>query len=68
MKNCFILIYIQGNVLVYPEQSVYLIDFDKARHFKGSASDLRKAYICRWRRAVIKHGLPEVLSEYVSAG
>jgi 3-deoxy-D-manno-octulosonic acid kinase len=55
-----------GNVLVSPEGLVYIVDFDKAHYFRGSASTLRDLYLRRWRRAVIKHGLSPVLSEMMS--
>lgn len=54
-----------GNVLVAPDSSLYLIDFDKARIFAGSSVELRDRYLRRWRRAVIKHKLPETLSEII---
>ena len=57
-----------GNVLVGPGASVHLVDFDKAGEFSGSREDLRDKYVFRWRRAVIKHRLPEVLSELVCLG
>jgi 3-deoxy-D-manno-octulosonic acid kinase len=56
------------NVLIDPEGKVYLIDFDKAREFKGSRRQLRMKYLNRWRRAVIKHGLPDIFSEIVALG
>lgn len=52
-----------GNVLVNQRDHLYLIDFDKAHHFKGSEARLRDLYLRRWRRAVIKHQLPETLTE-----
>jgi 3-deoxy-D-manno-octulosonic acid kinase len=55
-----------GNVLVTPPGLVYIVDFDKAHIFNGSASALRDLYLRRWRRAVIKHGLSPVLSEMMS--
>lgn len=55
-----------GNVLVDPNGKVYLIDFDKAQSWEGSKNKLRDLYLCRWRRAVIKHQLPEILSETAS--
>jgi 3-deoxy-D-manno-octulosonic acid kinase len=55
-----------GNVLVTPEGTVYIVDFDKAHYFSGSAHALRDLYLRRWRRAVIKHGLSPVLSEMMS--
>jgi 3-deoxy-D-manno-octulosonic acid kinase len=55
-----------GNVLVSPTGVVYIVDFDKAHFFQGSAAALRDLYLRRWRRAVIKHGLSPVLSETMS--
>ncbi|MGI6525724.1 MAG: lipopolysaccharide kinase InaA family protein [Bdellovibrionota bacterium] len=52
-----------GNVLVDPYEKAYIIDFDKAYLYKRSLNSLRDYYLCRWRRAVIKHHLPEYLSE-----
>lgn len=57
-----------GNVLVDGDNKVYFIDFDKAHEFRGCRNALRDKYLCRWRRAVIKHSLPEVLAEIISAG
>ncbi len=56
-----------GNVLIADSGKAYIIDFDKAGTFHKSRSLLRDKYLCRWRRAVIKHELPEVLSELLSA-
>lgn len=55
-----------GNVLLGGDKQVYLIDFDKASSYKGSLRDLRDFYLCRWRRACLKHNLPEYLSEIMS--
>jgi hypothetical protein len=55
-----------GNVLVSPTGVVYIVDFDKAHYFRGSAQALRELYLRRWRRAVIKHGLSPILSEMMS--
>lgn len=55
-----------GNVLVGGDDTVYIVDFDKACHFKGSHQALRELYLRRWRRAVIKHKLPPLLSEMMS--
>jgi serine/threonine protein kinase len=52
-----------GNVLVSDDGATQLIDFDKALIFKGRKNELRDRYITRWRRASIKHRLPEFLSE-----
>lgn len=57
-----------GNVLVNTANEICIIDFDKASYFSGSKNDLRDRYLTRWRRAVIKHGLPESLSESVCPG
>ena len=50
-----------GNLLIDHDNHVYIIDFDKARHYKGSKDKLRSRYLKRWKRAVIKHDLPEML-------
>ena len=55
-----------GNVLVREDNRVYVVDFDKACHFNGSYQALRELYLRRWRRAVIKHKLPPLLSEMMS--
>jgi 3-deoxy-D-manno-octulosonic acid kinase len=52
-----------GNVLVDADGKVFLLDFDKAQKVAGKRNKLRDYYLCRWRRAVIKYNLPEVLSE-----
>ncbi|MCB0338463.1 MAG: hypothetical protein KDD53_02615 [Bdellovibrionales bacterium] len=57
-----------GNVAVDLENRVFLLDFDKAREFKGAKNRLRDAYLHRWRRAVLKHNLPDYLSEIVCLG
>ncbi|OEU55314.1 MAG: hypothetical protein BA868_06745 [Desulfobacterales bacterium C00003106] len=57
-----------GNVLVNRDDRVFLVDFDKARVYRGNKNRLRDRYIKRWRRAVIKHHLPEILLETMRAG
>ena len=57
-----------GNVLLDQNNRAYLLDFDKASSFKGKLNYLRDRYLCRWRRAVIKHSLPEYLTELMSHG
>jgi hypothetical protein len=52
-----------GNVLVDGKGRVYVVDFDKAAPFKGSAAALRSRYRKRWCRAVKKHGLPRLLCD-----
>jgi 3-deoxy-D-manno-octulosonic acid kinase len=50
-----------GNVLVDAKFNIFLIDFDKAYLTRLARHKLRTKYIDRWRRAVIKHRLPERL-------
>lgn len=57
-----------GNVLVDSNDRVFLLDFDKACLFRGNKNRLRDHYLRRWRRAVIKHRLPEMLSEMIYTG
>jgi len=57
-----------GNIIYNSKNEVFFVDFDKARIYKGKKNDLRDLYICRWRRAVIKYKLPEILSEHLSSG
>lgn len=55
-----------GNVLIDRANSVYMIDFDKACSLRLSEKNMRERYLCRWRRAVLKHNLPEILLEALS--
>lgn len=48
-----------GNVLADGADQLFVIDFDKARHYRGGKHGLAKKYCSRWRRAVIKHRLPD---------
>ena len=57
-----------GNVVVDRNKTVFILDFDKAYKFQGSLNRLRDLYLRRWRRAVIKHKLPDYLSERVCLG
>ena len=57
-----------GNVVVSEDNKVYLLDFDKAENVELERKDLRDQYVWRWRRAVIKHKLPEQLSELFCLG
>ena len=50
-----------GNVLVDNENRIFIIDFDKAGYYGKSKSNLRKKYLQRWNRAVLKHKLSETL-------
>ncbi len=51
-----------GNVLVDNQDNLYIIDFDKARTTPQNRQKLKKKYLCRWQRAVLKHQLPAVLN------
>jgi tRNA A-37 threonylcarbamoyl transferase component Bud32 len=57
-----------GNVLVDPSDNLHILDFDKAEEFTGRDYELRDRYLFRWRRAAIKHKLPDVLTEIVCLG
>lgn len=57
-----------GNVIVDAAGQPYILDFDRAHRFEGRKNALRDRYLHRWRRAVIKHGLPDYLAEYVCLG
>lgn len=52
-----------GNILVNDNDQVFIIDFHKARMFNGRKEKLLKKYCARWKRAVKKHGLPEMLND-----
>ena len=55
-----------GNVLVDRNGEIFLVDFDKARVAGLGEYALREWYIRRWRRAVIKHKLPQLLNELIA--
>ena len=57
-----------GNVLVDSSDRVFILDFDRAGVSRWDRNNLRDKYLMRWRRAVTKHGLPDMLSEMMSAG
>lgn len=58
-----------GNVIISAINDLpYIIDFDKAIVYKGTKAQLKELYLRRWRRAVIKHNLPEILSEIMCLG
>jgi 3-deoxy-D-manno-octulosonic acid kinase len=56
-----------GNVVVDSNGQIFILDFDKATVFTGKLNRLRDLYLHRWRRAVIKHNLPESFSELFCA-
>jgi 3-deoxy-D-manno-octulosonic acid kinase len=51
-----------GNVLVDNQDNLYIIDFDKARTTPQNRQKLKKKYLSRWQRAVVKYQLPAVLN------
>jgi len=55
-----------GNVLIDRTGKIYIIDFDKARINVENTMQLRKMYISRWRRAVLKHHLPTILNDLMN--
>lgn len=57
-----------GNVVIDRKDRVFLLDFDKGHVYHGDKNKLQDRYIRRWRRAVSKHGLPEILTEMLGSG
>jgi len=58
-----------GNVIVCSKtDEPFILDFDKAKIYRGSKEKLKELYLRRWRRAVIKHNLPEILAEIMCLG
>jgi len=57
-----------GNVVIDRKDQVFLLDFDKGHVYHGDKNKLQDLYIRRWRRAVSKHGLPEILTEMLGSG
>jgi 3-deoxy-D-manno-octulosonic acid kinase len=51
-----------GNILVDDHNTIFLIDFDKAKTGQAGKERLRRHYTNRWQRAVAKHGLPQELA------
>lgn len=52
-----------GNVLVDNHGNVHIIDFDKAHESPLSTKKLTDAIVKRWKRAVSKYNLPEMMSD-----
>ena len=52
-----------GNVVVDARGRVYLLDFDKGHFYRGSREKLKRRYIARWQRAVVKHRLPRSIGD-----
>lgn len=57
-----------GNVLVDSRDRVFLLDFDRGSLSRQNKNKLRDHYLRRWRRAVVKHQLPEMLSQMMYTG
>ncbi len=51
-----------GNVLADDKNSLFILDFDKARTCAQNPDKLRQKYIRRWQRAVAKYRLPATLN------
>ena len=56
-----------GNVVIDTSDKAHLVDFDKARIYHGSEQKLINRYISRWKRAVVKHNLPDILLEMMES-
>ena len=56
-----------GNVLLDSHNQVFLIDFDKAHISTIKKNILQNKYLNRWKRAVTKHQLPEMLNELMQS-
>jgi 3-deoxy-D-manno-octulosonic acid kinase len=50
-----------GNILLDGNNTIFIIDFDKAYRYSKSKTQLARAYQNRWTRAVHKYKLPERL-------
>ena len=56
-----------GNVLVDPDDHIFLIDFDRAGPSRLDQRSLRSRYLERWKRAVTKHRLEPALWQNLEA-
>jgi serine/threonine protein kinase len=52
-----------GNVLINENNTVFIIDFDRSKHFTKSKDRLKARYRRRWCKAIQKHELSEMLCE-----
>ena len=57
-----------GNVLIDKNNRIFIIDFDKAGLFRGDRQALLNIYLERWKRAVIKHNLPQEIYSILHKG
>ena len=57
-----------GNILVDGDDNIYIIDFDKGHMSSTKREQLYAVYYQRWRRAVVKHRLPEILDDMLLKG
>lgn len=57
-----------GNVLVDSSDNIFIIDFDKGYMSAKNRERIYNIYRNRWRRSIIKHGLPPVLNELLKEG
>lgn len=56
-----------GNVVIDTTGNAYLVDFDKAHMYGGPKKKLVHRYVSRWKRAVVKYKLPEILVEFMES-
>jgi hypothetical protein len=54
-----------GNILVDEAGNPHIIDFDRARYLENHRL-LRQRYSRRWKRAIVKHGLPAELAHVMT--
>ena len=52
-----------GNILVTDDDQIFIVDFHKAHKYNGPKPKLQKRYFARWKRAIKKYSLPEILND-----
>ncbi len=57
-----------GNVLIDRSGRTFIIDFDRAHIYSGEKNRLRDRYVRRWKRAVNKHHLSQLLDSSFEGG
>ena len=55
-----------GNIVIDQNDRVFLVDFDKGRICHKTREKLKRYYLARWKRAVVKHRLPVVRKVYMA--